>query len=727
MTIISTFNHGQSTMTIAQDLGVDQQAVNHMVRSLYALDRLARNNETSQWTSAAQEIQNRYQQEMGAGYRPVVSGEVHPVTRHDIEHWRNYREVQVHRYGVRQSREQGIGNILRSTLQTPTVNTPYIRPHATQRSPSVATTPTRPPPTPSAPPAPPTPPAPPPPSSNAIQEAERRLTEAIRRADAEAALRHTAPTPNTRPAPEPSYRRVPRTRAARRPLFPQPPTPAPTPRPEPTAPPEEDETTASISLLSSRLSGDPEYRNQIYDTLKSQLWTAFEIEREYNGTRYRNERELHAHLSELLETTTVDYRSSHSLPESFFSEPSNPYNVAFITHDGSVQGTSGFGAEINIVGTNESMVGLLPRYRTLFEMLDQADMVPGKTTATHCHVRMLQQTYLPQEIAFGTVELVRVMMPLLLVASGTGGWDEDGERGILRSGAKRYGDPLWVIDHMDTSGFSSYRRWVEHLNAEAEASIGHVGSSPPIHYIGLNVLQNTPYTTDGKHTRGLHIEYRFGDGTDFPAQVAALSELYKAIILRAAEYYRDTGQAYRSNARLITLSRQLTAALLRDRSSYTPEVAAQMRMMLDEMAGQMTPMAFNVLKTMMDRPAFKVEVHNARRASAYEQQLEDVTRDTAEARRSFIRHYTDQKTIDQPSPEAYIAMLRQRMQEAGTPEGDLPTTDELKNLGFLWDDHTHQMVYAPRMGMICPSCRVHSEVRGPVSPGPGGDTHASLT
>lgn len=742
VSIVNSFARGRSTGSIAQEMGLNLRAVNNAIRSLYGASRLAASHPAA-WSQAVGQISTTLNTEASVSV-PLPQLIPHTVTRHDVQHWQNYREVQQRRYGVRNSREMGLGALLHDTLHRG-AETAYVRNQPrggmtlvqtgqerwrvsgvhegsrqntapVPRPPARTRTRTRgrndtlaqeearvamnapahvdtvPPSAPAPVPVPvpaPTPPAPEPlPESLTPRERLQRATDLV--------LAQIRTEVGNRPEATPSV------------SPPRPPTVAPTPfrttRRRGPVPPSS--PSVPLPLNSEALGRDAEYREQLYDTLKGQLWTAYEFEREYNGTTLRNETAVQNRLAELLRTQVVGYGQSHSLSESYYRDVQNPYNVSFITHDSSVRGSSGFGAEINVVGTNESMMGLLPRYKAIFDILDANDLDAGPTTATHCHARMLQQTVLPQEIAMGTVELVRVMMPLLLSASATSGWGAEDNPGILRQGVTRYANPTWVIDNMGTDGFDSYTAWTNAVKSRARR-LPSPGPSDILHYIGFNILQHTLPTADGKHTQGLHVEYRFGDGTDLPAQAAALSELYRAIILRAAEYYRDTGQQYRADPRLIQLSRALTENLLADKHAYTGEVAEDMRLLLGELSGQMTPTAFNVLKSLLAQPPFLSDMRNARKRSQYEEELETVTRDSAEARRSFIRQFLDLKTIHATSETDYYDKMKQRMLEHGAVESDVPTADELKNLGFRWDSNTHHIVYAPRLGIPCPSCRLN--------------------
>lgn len=722
--LLRGWNDGNTTVSIANDLSLDRgmynrqipvEAINNFIRGAYSIRST---DSASTITSILHELETNFEREVVS--LPIVDrspGSVfhnvyirheeqiaspHVVTSRDIYHWQDYRRRQAREYGVARTALPAAAGVSQTAGNRPATARRSVRrrtaPATPPAAPVVAEAPS--------PPVPPVPPVAPPPSPGqtpTVDSVTLAILSAIRQNI------NTSTTAQQRVPPSPSrtsrtFRHVPGSTHHVRGV---------TPTISPALSPPEPITNPEMVPISP----DTDYRRQLYHTLRTQLWTSFEFEREYNGDAGPSGETLAAGFGRVIGAPFVSYYDSHHLAPAFFRGITNPYDVAFVTTDSSVRGTGGVGIEINTYGTNANMAGKMAPISELMAIMREHDLEAGSTASIHCHLQMLQGVDLPKEIVFGMVELTRAYMPLILIASGTGGWKGPNvSGGTHRSSLGTYGDPIWVMDHMNTQGYASYAEWKNAVLTDVQIT----GSRNNPHYIGLNILQGTQPGENGG-THGLSVEFRFGDATDIPAQVAALSELYKAIVTRAAEYYLNTGRQFRADD-LMPKSLKLAKKLLVDAyGAYDAEAKELVADMLSDLGSQMTPMAYAALQHIVAEPVWLM-THSTgsmtkRKAENYEKELEDIVTDQVKVTKRFIASFLDDKTLAADTEAGFYENLKTVMLEQHINEADIPTLSDIHNLGYHWDGPTGQLLYSPRMtGMNCPSCRREAAPVAPPAP-----------
>lgn len=205
--------------------------------------------------------------------------------------------------------------------------------------------------------------------------------------------------------------------------------------------------------------------------------------------------------------------------------PTHDYNrmgafgVYDIVPDGSL---SQNGQEVLVIGANEEFSSWHRKMKAIHEILKEHGYHETQKCGMHYHLLTVQQETIPEVIIKNLYQLVRYFSDALV-------WMGSCQRGA----GKNRGLSQWSKFHpMMTK--SPVGRTIRELQQE-------LGDR----YMAFNICgrgfhaQHRGETGflrfDGNAVQGLHVEFRWPDGSDSPAHIVALGNLFRALVLKAVE------------------------------------------------------------------------------------------------------------------------------------------------------------------------------------------------
>lgn len=193
------------------------------------------------------------------------------------------------------------------------------------------------------------------------------------------------------------------------------------------------------------------------------------------------------------------------------------YNVVRVVSDGSVQGS---GIEVLVIGANEDSLTLHGKLTRLQEVFTQFGLKAHKSCGQHYHLIASQADEIPQIILKNFYQLVRANYAGLLSMTSVGNGTSARTSYITRSRGMEYANP----QHMRVSPIGR--------------DMGEVLRMQRGRYVAFNMQtrgdRSQTFGGNGNAT-DFHLELRFPDSSDAPAQTLALDRLFRAMVIKAAE------------------------------------------------------------------------------------------------------------------------------------------------------------------------------------------------
>ncbi len=203
------------------------------------------------------------------------------------------------------------------------------------------------------------------------------------------------------------------------------------------------------------------------------------------------------------------------------------YNVVNVVHDGSVRG----GNEILVCGTNEAFSTAHHKMTELHKLFKRVGLKAGPTCGMHYHLVASQDDDMPEVILKNLYQLVRRYYAglMYLTSTGTGG-------PVTRSTDMHFYAP----SHLGITPNGRTMAEVKSLLFQRNGRYGafNMGTFDQDHPAGVPALKNLMrFNADGSVER-FHVEFRWPDSTDSPAQIVAQMYLFRALLMKAVELSR---------------------------------------------------------------------------------------------------------------------------------------------------------------------------------------------
>jgi len=234
--------------------------------------------------------------------------------------------------------------------------------------------------------------------------------------------------------------------------------------------------------------------------VKTQVRIGIELEKAGNAPLYILEREL---------------EPSHSY--GILSR----YNVVNITHDGSVNGD---GNEILVCGTIEPFIIALEKMEELHKILRGHRLKADASCGMHYHILAAQNSFMPEVILKNFYQLFRFYYAGLLYLTSTG--TASSRTSDISRGSTQYFSSAHV-------GITPVGRTMSSVKARINGQSGR--------YSAFNMGDELGGRHDLMRFNGenqvvdFHVELRFPDASDAPAQIVAQMFMFRAMLLKAIE------------------------------------------------------------------------------------------------------------------------------------------------------------------------------------------------
>jgi len=231
------------------------------------------------------------------------------------------------------------------------------------------------------------------------------------------------------------------------------------------------------------------------------------------------------------------------LAESGSYERLSRFNVVNLTHDGSVRGggTTAGGHEVLVTGTIEDFATAHRKMVALHDLISKYKLKVDQTCGMHYHLVAGQDDLMPGVILKNLYQLMRRYYAAILYMTSTTGAAATPARTYRRRWRGEV--PAHISRHGDNQTHF-YR--AAHLSqsplGESMASIKEAIASRAGRYCAFNMGVINEVTAKnmmqfdyaGNVTR-FHVEFRFPDGSDSPAQVVSQMFLFRALLMKAVE------------------------------------------------------------------------------------------------------------------------------------------------------------------------------------------------
>lgn len=465
-------------------------------------------------------------------------------------------------------------------------------------------------------------------------------------------------------------------------------------------------------------------RDTVVDYLNRNIRLAEELEREGPGSEA---------YSRMENVYGLDSRPL-SMGQNYDFIPSRD-RVAGIHHDSSVVG----GLEMTREGTPERFWTSYHELERIQRHFDRNGFHSGRSDSTHIHAMTAQNVLLPIEVLLNAHQLFRYYLPGILLLTGTGGGGVNGAAMNRRIG--QYANPVETVttnvprvDVLYDPGaqrtireriLDSIRRqtWYDANWFVAEnltAGTRHGGNKP--------VIKGSIASDDLRvYIQGLHIEYRINDSSSSPAHIAALREMYRALLIKAAKIYQDTGSVMHvrpeSNTGTSYFDRVQQAVddiRMADGQEDAPSPATQRfaqdnaRSLLLELSEFMDPEPLAVLSSIAERPIYK---RLKGRPGSHRRSSPEVWRDinsdliqqaevALDQKRALVARLALAVTLEEDARlDQAVKALNDSYHNAGGV-GEL-NMDELRHMGFEFNELTSRWVNRNLEldARLCPMCR----------------------
>ena len=311
--------------------------------------------------------------------------------------------------------------------------------------------------------------------------------------------------------------------------------------------------------------------------LDRNLVMGIELERNCNNNSIMD-------VSRLLNTSTT----SSNIYNAYRNAVNNPFNVAFVSSDGTVRGG---GNEIIFNGTGESFIWIKNRLEAIEKKLDSIGS-PNYCASTSNHITAitLQNKLLHEVILKNIINISRAFAT-----------------GIAWLGS---GDPN---DITRRGGFSSYCQPRLHINPlrKSFSTLRNLGTK----YSMCNFVKQTGIMIGEDYKlNGLTVEWRSPDGIRAPSALTSLTFLFRAIVYKAVELSTkgllsvESVGDWRENKSMMEIFRDTSFSkkqLFRDRPEHKEFCVAQSKKLikfLTPVLKKMSPESIEILNKMAQEP-----------------------------------------------------------------------------------------------------------------------------
>lgn len=439
----------------------------------------------------------------------------------------------------------------------------------------------------------------------------------------------------------------------------------------------------------------------------------------------------------------------------------------------------GFGLELKRLGTPEDYWTSYRELSNIQEAMTRHGFRAGTSDSTHMHIITSQAVLVPYEVMLNVVQLWKYYAPAIELLGGTGGGGKGA--GVMRplSHWNNFKDTVYgsvpnlsnLLNHELTDIQARTlvedivnQQWVGKVFNKSHAlnmvpfsrmtpsdsetdtetgelramSIAHIYRNMPGEPIVRNQERGSPdnrVVIKGKYadgdlrlyTHGLHIEFRGADASDSPAQLAALRELYRALVIRAAQIYANTGTVMRLDKGDKTIARQrrvgevinvmedARGTLAGPARIVSPEALAAAvafaketaESMLTELSPIMDPAALSVLESLAKKPMFERlrQNHSEANWKTITTELTEEALKATDRRRETVALVVLQLEKEKTAAETLVKLNELYHLQGG--QGKL-TLESMKSMGFtfrrtvgLWSNP-----YVDPEVMLCPTCRM---------------------
>lgn len=233
---------------------------------------------------------------------------------------------------------------------------------------------------------------------------------------------------------------------------------------------------------------------------------------------------------ELEKEGTVQMNLGTQLSPSGSYDRLTQYNVVNVVFDGSVHG----GTEVLVCGTNENFSTAHRKMVELHGVLHRAGLSAGLSAGMHYHLLAAQDDAMPEVILKNLYQLVRRYYAGLLYLTSTSPVRRGRTQGDLADiGITRARYPhFYSADHL---GITPTGRTMPQLKQALHERAGR--------YCAFNMglldgsTKDLTHFQDG-HVSRFHVEFRWPDSSDSPAQIVAQGFLFRALMMKAVELSR---------------------------------------------------------------------------------------------------------------------------------------------------------------------------------------------
>lgn len=198
------------------------------------------------------------------------------------------------------------------------------------------------------------------------------------------------------------------------------------------------------------------------------------------------------------------------------------YNVVNLVSDGSVAGD---GHEILVTGTIEPFVTAYGKMEGLHKILREHNLRAGTSAGMHYHMLAAQMGTMPEVVLKNFYQLFRFYYAGILYLTSTTGRSPVGRGGITRSNDAHFFTPVHI-------GITPLGRTMADVKARV---IGECGR-----YSAFNMGDGSysrrdlmKFDASGRGVTEFHLELRFPDSSDSPAQIVAQMFLFRAMLMKA--------------------------------------------------------------------------------------------------------------------------------------------------------------------------------------------------
>ena len=234
------------------------------------------------------------------------------------------------------------------------------------------------------------------------------------------------------------------------------------------------------------------------------------------------------------------------LAESGSYERLSRFNVVRLTHDGSVRGgiTDSGGHEVLVTGTIEDFATAHRKMVALHDLIAKYKLKVDQTCGMHYHLVAGQDDLMPGVILKNLYQLMRRYYAAILYMTSTTGaaatpartyrrrWRAEVSAHISRHGSDDLKTHFYRAAHLSQSP----------LGVVGMDSIKHAIASRVTRYCAFNMgvinegtAKNLMQFDDAGNVTRFHVEFRFPDGSDSPAQVVSQMFFFRALLMKAVE------------------------------------------------------------------------------------------------------------------------------------------------------------------------------------------------